>query len=243
MKKSIIPFCLCFSIAYYAQVGIGTKNPQAILHVDGAKDNAATGVPTTAQQANDFVVTATGNVGIGNANPQRSLDVDAKNQSLRVRNLIRQVPSSYDILTRDLTTDDVVATSYSYTDEVTVASGASATVTVPSTVSIASGLFIVKATNGCSRAMITSFVYNGLSLGYISGVARDVVGNATIAPIASGASGSGTWSVKFSNVFACSDGGNGTQFDFTVVKTTANSYTITNNGNVSRTYQLTVSRL
>ncbi|MDQ1805895.1 hypothetical protein RAH57_18025 [Chryseobacterium sp. CKR4-1] len=244
MEKSIIPFCLCLLTAYYAQVGIGTKNPQAILHVDGAKDNAATGVPTTAQQANDFVVTATGNVGIGNANPQRSLDVDAKNQSLRVRNLIRQVPSSYDILTRDLTTDDVVATSYSYTDEVTVASGASATVTVPSTVSIASGLFIVKATNGCSRAMITSFVYNGLSLGYISGVARDKIGTASIAPIPASSNISGTWTVTFPNVTNCNgDGGTGTQFDFTVVKTTANSYTITNNGNVSRTYQLTVSRL
>lgn len=243
MRKTILFYCLCVSMFCYSQVGIGTTNPQAVLHVDGAKDNATTGVPTAAQAANDFVVTSTGNVGIGNADPQRLLDVDAQNQSLRIRNLIRQVPTSYDILTRDLTTGDVVATSYSYSESVTVAPGASATVTVPATISIASGLFIVKSTNGCARAMISSFVYNGLSLGFISGVARDKIGNPTIAPIAPSANTSGTWSVTFSNVTNCGDGGTGTQFDFTVMKATADSYTITNNGNVSRTYQLTVSRL
>ncbi|MBK1895273.1 hypothetical protein [Chryseobacterium paridis] len=243
MKKSIILFCLCTSAFYYSQVGIGTTNPQAVLHVDGAKDNAVTGAPTATQAANDFVVTSTGNVGIGNVDPQRSLDVDAKNQSLRVRNLIRQVPMSYDILTRDIATSDVVATSYSYTEAVTVAAGASATVTVPATVNIATGLFIVKSINGCNRAMITSFVYNGLSLGYVSGVARDKIGNPTIAPIPTSANTSGTWSVTFSNVTNCADGGTGTQFDFTVVKPTADSYTITNNGNIAKTYQLTVSRL
>ncbi|ASK32032.1 hypothetical protein CEY12_18850 [Chryseobacterium sp. T16E-39] len=243
MRKTILFYCLCLPIFYYSQVGIGTTNPQAVLHVDGAKDNATTGAPTAAQEANDLVVTATGNVGIGNASPQRSLDVDAKNQSLRVRNLIRQVPMSYDILTRDITTGDVVATSYSYTEAVTVAAGASATVTVPATVNIATGLFVVKSTNGCSRAMITSFVYNGLSLGYVSGVARDKIGNATIAPIPVSANSSGIWSVTFSNVTTCADGGTGTQFDFTVVKPTTDSYTITNNGNIAKTYQLTVTRL
>ncbi|WP_261513084.1 hypothetical protein [Chryseobacterium paludis] len=243
MKKSIIFYCLCLYVSYYSQVGIGTTNPQAVLHVDGAKDNAVTGAPTAAQEANDFVVTASGNVGVGNANPQRSLDVDAKNQSLRIRNLVRQVPASYDILTRDLTTSDVVATSYSYSESVTVAPGASATVTVPATVNIASGLFIVKSTNGCARAMITSFAYNGLSLGYISGVARDKIGNPAIAPIAPSANTSGTWTVTFANVTNCADGGIGTQFDFTVMKPTVDSYTITNNGNVAKTYQLTVSRL
>jgi len=243
MKKSIIFCCVCFSAFYYSQVGIGTTNPQAVLHVDGAKDNAATGAPTAVQEANDFVVTASGNVGVGNASPQKSLDVDAKNQSLRIRNLIRQVPMSYDILTRDLTTGDVVATSYSYTENVTVAAGASATVTVPATVNIATGLFIVKSANGCNRAMITSFVYNGLSLGYVSGVARDKIGNPTIAPIAPSANTSGTWTVTFANVTNCADGGTGTQFDFTVVKPSVDSYTITNNGNIAKTYQLTVSRL
>jgi len=243
MKKSIILYCLCLSASYYSQVGIGTANPRTVLHVDGAKDNASTGAPTVAQEANDFVVTSAGNVGIGNASPQRSLDVDAKNQSLRIRNLIRQVPMSYDILTRDIITNDVVATSYNYTESVVVAPGASATVVVPATVNIATGLFIVKSSNACGRAMITSFVYNGLSLGYISGVARDKIGNPSIAPIAPGADTSGTWTVNFPNVTGCSGDGSGTQFDFTVLKPTADSYTITNNGDVPRTYQLTVSRL
>lgn len=243
MKKSILFCCLFLSLFCYSQVGIGTTNPQAVFHVDGAKDNSITGPPTTAQEANDFVVTASGNVGIGNASPQRTLDVDAKNQSLRIRNLIREVPTSYDILTRDLATGDVVATSYSYSESVTVAPGASTTVTIPATVNIASGFLIVKSTNGCARAMITNFVYNGLSLGYISGVARDKIGSPTIAPIAPSANTSGTWTVTFSNVTNCADGGTGTQFDFTIMKPTVDSYTITNNGNVNRTYQLTVSRL
>ncbi|WP_419868811.1 hypothetical protein [Chryseobacterium sp. CT-SW4] len=35
------------AIPLFAQVGINTNNPQAILHVDGAKDNSTTGAPST----------------------------------------------------------------------------------------------------------------------------------------------------------------------------------------------------
>ena len=58
-----------------AQVGIQTSNPQGSLHVDGAKDNPATGTPTGVQQANDFIVTPTGMVGIGNLTPLSNLHV------------------------------------------------------------------------------------------------------------------------------------------------------------------------
>ncbi|WP_431610004.1 hypothetical protein [Chryseobacterium sp. 'Rf worker isolate 10'] len=63
---------------------MNTPNPQAILHVDGAKDNVSSGVPTAAQQANDFVVIANGNVGIGIITPTKKLDI---NGELRVRNI------------------------------------------------------------------------------------------------------------------------------------------------------------
>ncbi|MGI9580223.1 hypothetical protein ACR1PO_03315 [Chryseobacterium sp. RRHN12] len=58
-----------------AQVAINNINPQGTFHVDGAKDNPATGSLTTAQQANDFVVKADGKVGIGTTTPQTKLDI------------------------------------------------------------------------------------------------------------------------------------------------------------------------
>ncbi|MFP3598659.1 hypothetical protein SB679_18235 [Chryseobacterium sp. SIMBA_029] len=60
----------------YAQNGIGTSNPQGALHVDGAKDNAATGTPTAVQAANDVIVSkTTGFIGVGVINPQVKLDM------------------------------------------------------------------------------------------------------------------------------------------------------------------------
>lgn len=69
--------CLIFS-----QVGISTPNPQATLHVDGSKNNPATGIPTTLQQADDVVVTSQGNVGIGTIAPDASsaLDISSANK-------------------------------------------------------------------------------------------------------------------------------------------------------------------
>ncbi|MDR4953622.1 hypothetical protein REB14_15695 [Chryseobacterium sp. ES2] len=60
----------------YSQVGINTANPQGIFHIDGSKDNPATGVPTALQQANDFVVTPTGSVGVGTVSPDASAVLD-----------------------------------------------------------------------------------------------------------------------------------------------------------------------
>jgi len=45
---------LFVSIFASAQVGINTSNPQNSLHIDGAKDNPATGAPSTLQQSNDL---------------------------------------------------------------------------------------------------------------------------------------------------------------------------------------------
>lgn len=56
------------------QTGIGTRNPLGALHVDGAKDNAAT--PTAGQLANDVIVNATtGFVGVGVLAPTVPLDM------------------------------------------------------------------------------------------------------------------------------------------------------------------------
>ncbi|QQT25013.1 hypothetical protein [Sphingobacterium spiritivorum] len=65
-----------FASAYAQNTGINTKNPRAVLHVDGSKDNNASGAPTGTQPANDFVVTSTGNVGIGTIAPTAKLVID-----------------------------------------------------------------------------------------------------------------------------------------------------------------------
>lgn len=84
MKKSFYIIFIILSKIFYSQVGINTPNPQGIFNVDGGKDNAATGLPTAAQQANDFVVTATGSVGIGTTVPNSSsiLDISSADKGL-----------------------------------------------------------------------------------------------------------------------------------------------------------------
>ncbi|NML69230.1 hypothetical protein HHL23_05415 [Chryseobacterium sp. RP-3-3] len=87
MRKKIISLCGVFltSSIIYAQVGINTNNPQATFHVDAAKDNPVSGIPSAAQQTNDFVVTNTANVGIGTTSPTDKLDVASGNA--RIRNI------------------------------------------------------------------------------------------------------------------------------------------------------------
>ena len=63
------------AFAQTGQVGVNTANPQGTFHVDGAKDNATTGAPTTAQQANDMVVLSSGRVGIGTTTPAEKLHI------------------------------------------------------------------------------------------------------------------------------------------------------------------------
>lgn len=84
MKKLILLIAGISFVPVYSQVGINTGNPTGIFHVDGAKDNAVTGIPTLTQQANDFVVTSNGSIGIGTVSPNASaiLDVNADGLSL-----------------------------------------------------------------------------------------------------------------------------------------------------------------
>ncbi|WP_431612142.1 hypothetical protein [Chryseobacterium sp. 'Rf worker isolate 10'] len=74
-KKIFTTLALLSFVSAFSQVGINTTNPQGAFHVDGAKDNASTGAPTVSQQANDFVVTSTGNTGIGTVTPTNKLEI------------------------------------------------------------------------------------------------------------------------------------------------------------------------
>lgn len=75
MKKIFILLSIV-SVTAFSQTGVDTNNPQGTLHVDGAGDNATTGIPTTAEAANDFVVTDTGDVGVGTITPHTKLEVN-----------------------------------------------------------------------------------------------------------------------------------------------------------------------
>jgi hypothetical protein len=73
-KQMILLFIGLFTIGMLqAQVGINTKNPQGVFHIDGDGKNSA--IPTAAEQLNDVIITEDGNVGIGTLNPQVKLHI------------------------------------------------------------------------------------------------------------------------------------------------------------------------
>lgn len=76
MKNYFLLLGLLVGFCTYSQVGINTENPLQLFHVDGQKDNPATGSPDNAQQLNDVVITENGHIGIGTNNPARSLDIE-----------------------------------------------------------------------------------------------------------------------------------------------------------------------
>lgn len=88
MKKI---FTLTLFLLYgltFAQVGVNTINPQGIFHVDGAKDNPTTGIPTSAQQINDVIVTSTGSIGSGTTSPTNKLHIKAATNPVRFEGLV-----------------------------------------------------------------------------------------------------------------------------------------------------------
>lgn len=82
MKKKILLLMGMFSfgIILYAQVGINTKNPQGIFHIDGrsttASINPDTGIPNATQQLDDVIVLSNGNMGIGTITPSAKIVVE-----------------------------------------------------------------------------------------------------------------------------------------------------------------------
>ncbi|REC48853.1 complement C1q domain-containing protein [Chryseobacterium pennipullorum] len=79
-KWTFIAGCL-FMNSLPAQVGINTSNPQTLLHIDGARDNPASGTPSSAQAANDVVVTSLGEIGIGILAPAVKVDARSANNT------------------------------------------------------------------------------------------------------------------------------------------------------------------
>ncbi|KPH12374.1 hypothetical protein [Chryseobacterium sp. ERMR1:04] len=103
MKKNVSFILLCIINLYFAQIGIYTPNPRGIFHIDGGKDNPATGMPTPTQQSNDFIVRAstevgqgTISVGIGTNVPAERFDV--ANGNVRIREIANNVGGGSDKL-------------------------------------------------------------------------------------------------------------------------------------------------
>ncbi|MDR1356984.1 MAG: hypothetical protein LBJ58_04865 [Tannerellaceae bacterium] len=76
-----LPFCAEAQIS----VGINMENPQGMFHLDGrsstATTNPDTGMPTSAQQADDVLITNTGYTGIGTASPSTRLEINLQGQT------------------------------------------------------------------------------------------------------------------------------------------------------------------
>ncbi|WP_295221205.1 hypothetical protein [uncultured Chryseobacterium sp.] len=90
MKKINLSFTIMLLSyqLYCSQVGINTSNPQGRFHVDGNKDNPATGSPNSTQAANDFFIDPVGNTGVGTLIPSVKLDLRSagSNNSLGIGN-------------------------------------------------------------------------------------------------------------------------------------------------------------
>lgn len=105
MKTIFTTSFLLLSILAFSQVGINTGNPHAIFNVDGAKDNPSTGIPNAAQQANDFVVTSSGNVGIGTVTPAYNLEANGSVAFPDVKDKV--INSTYNALAIDSSTGEI----------------------------------------------------------------------------------------------------------------------------------------
>lgn len=79
---------LYLNILYAQGVGVNTINSQKIFHIDGAGDNATSGVPTAAQLSNDVIIDQNGNMGIGVMPSLYKLDIltPTLKQGIRLRN-------------------------------------------------------------------------------------------------------------------------------------------------------------
>ncbi|MGG5207422.1 tail fiber domain-containing protein [Chryseobacterium sp. MIQD13] len=78
-RVSLMASMLLLPVFAYSQIGIHTSNPQGSFHVDGAKDNPASGTPSGTQQLNDMVLKANGNFGLGTTVPENKFQVVATN--------------------------------------------------------------------------------------------------------------------------------------------------------------------
>lgn len=87
LKIIMLSIFSLFSFSAFSQaVGVNTKYPLGIFHVDGKTDNAKN-KPTQTQQANDFIITIDGNVGIGTTTPDAKLHIVSEQNPIQIEGI------------------------------------------------------------------------------------------------------------------------------------------------------------
>lgn len=126
---------------------------------------------------------------------------------------------------------------------VVVPSGDTGSISTASLPYPSAGSLVIITGNACGRNVTAVFsivvshpVDFGLPIVYQNAMARQVVGEPTkINPF--------RYQLKFPDVMGCASDGGGTQFDFTVDSSVPGKISITNNGDVQRTYILKISQI
>lgn len=107
---SLQSLLLLLSTTLTAQnIGINTKQPLGIFHVDSKENNPTIGTPSSAQQIDDFIITSNGNMGVGTINPENKLHIgqDPNQESLKIEGLSTGNIITNNILVYDTNTNNV----------------------------------------------------------------------------------------------------------------------------------------
>ena len=175
-----------------------------------------------------FAFSQNGRVGINTTSPTETLDV---NGNIRIRNVNTVTGLATDAVTSagrfgvlSYVTDVPRTVSLSIGG---LTPNQSNTVTLPdgfdfSRINVFTG-------NACGRYMLATFTKSGDLVNFLGAQGRGVPGQWTASATANGGN------VIFPGVTGCADGGNGIQFNFEI-SMTGSSVTITNKGNVSKSY-------
>lgn len=167
-------------------------------------------------------------VGLGTTEPTTAMHVKAVENPIVIEGLIASPAATNVKLV--VGADGIIKKSmFPKTYKTTsLAPGASYSMSLQANLPITS--FTVMTANGCVRTALTSFRSYNNTLSFLGGQGRNVPFIATVLN-----DDGSSLKLEANGVNNCEDGGGGNQFNFTITKTGA-VITITNNGNVNRTY-------
>jgi len=192
-------------------------------------------------------ILASGNVGIKNITPTATLDVNGTVEIVNVNNV--PIDTTYKTLVWNPTTFRVETTSDNSNikrNNNPVASGAETNIGTPLTMgsSLASVGYEIKilTANGCGVSTYNTFIATGSNSGFwrishIGGISQN--GSATSTSSDQGA----TVTVVNPLSGGCGDGGTASALNFTLKISSAGQLSITNNGNIARSYKTLISRV